>query len=53
MKYELGKLIKTKFVGLWGKAYGYLIDDSSKNKKKGTIKCVIKKNLNKKIIKTV
>ena len=55
MKYELGKLIKTKFVGLWGKAYSYLIDDSSKNKKKtkGTIKCVIKKNLNKKIIKTV
>ena len=46
MKYELGKLIKTKFVGLGGKAYSYLIDDSSEDKKtKDTKKYVIKRKL--------
>ena len=46
MKYELGKPIKTKFVGLWRKAYSYLIDDSSEDKKtKGTKKCAIKRKL--------
>ena len=54
MKGELGEKIMTKFFGLRAKAYGYLIDDSSKDKRtKGTKKCVIKKNINLKIIKTV
>ena len=54
MKDELGEKIMTKFFGLRAKAYGYLIDDSSKDKRaKGTKKCVIKKNINLKIIKTV
>ena len=33
MKYELGGKTMTKFVGLRGKTYGYLIDDVSKDKK--------------------
>ena len=34
----------TKFVGLRGKTYSYLIDDCSKDKKsKGTKKCAIKR----------
>ena len=54
MKGELGEKIMTKFFGLRAKAYGYLIDDSSKDKRaKGTKKCVIKKTINLKIIKTV
>ena len=44
----------TKFVELRAKTYSYLIDDSSDDKKvKDTKKCVIKKKLNLKIIKTV
>ena len=44
MKDELGGKIMKKFVAL--KAYSYLIDDGSKNKKtKGTKKCVIKRKL--------
>ena len=54
MKDELGARIMTKFVGLRAKTYSYLADDSSEDKKaKGTKKCVIKKNLHLKIIKTV
>ena len=46
MKDELG--------GKRSKIYIYLIDDSSEDKKaKGTKKCVIKKNLNLKIINTL
>ena len=33
MQDELGGKIMTKFVGLKGKTYSYLIDDSSKDKK--------------------
>ena len=44
----------TKLVELRAKTYSYLIDDSSEDKKvKDTKKCVVKKNLNLKIIKTV
>ena len=44
MKDELDEKITTKFVGLRGKTYIYLIDDSNEDKKaKGTRKCVIKK----------
>ena len=44
MKDELGGKIMKKFVAL--KAYSYLIDDSSVNKKtKGTKRCVIKRKL--------
>ena len=36
----------TKFVGLRGKTYSYLIDDCSEDKKaKGTKKCVTKRKL--------
>ena len=43
---ELRRKIMTKFVGLRAKAYSYLIDDGSENKKaKGTKKCVIKRKL--------
>ena len=44
-----------KFVGLRAKTYYYLIEDGSENKKKtkDTKTCVIKTNLNLKIIKTV
>ena len=46
MKQELGGKIVTKFVGLRAKAYSYLIDDDSKDKKaKGTKKRVIKRKL--------
>ena len=46
MKDELvGKFMK-KFVRLRAKAYSYLIDDGSEDKKaKGTKRCVIKKKL--------
>ena len=38
----------TKFVGLWAKAYSYLLDGGSEDKKtKGTKKCVIKRKLKK------
>ena len=54
MKNELGRKVMTKFVGLRVKAYSYLIDDGSEDKiAKGTKRCVIKKTLNFKIIKTV
>ena len=54
MKDKLGRKTMTKFVGLRAKTYSYFINDSSEDKKaKGTKKCVIKENLNLKIIKTV
>ena len=46
MKDELGGQIMRKFVELKAKAYSYLIDDGSEDKKaKGTKKCVIKRKL--------
>ena len=47
MKDELGGKIMPNFVGLRAKTCSYLIDDSSKDKKKtkGTKKCVIKRKL--------
>ena len=36
MKVELSRKIMTKFVGLRAKTYGYLIDDSSEDKKRET-----------------
>ena len=54
MRDELGGRIMAKFVGLRVKTYSYLIDDGSEDKKgKTTKKCIIKKNLNLKIIKAV
>ena len=54
MKDDAGGKMMTKFFGLRAKTYSYLIDDDSKDKKaKGTKICVIKRNLNVKIIKTV
>ena len=53
MKDELGRKNMTKFVGLRARAYSYLIDEGSEDKKpKSTEKCVIKRKLNLKIIKT-
>ena len=47
MKYELGRKIMTKFVGLRTKTYNYLIDDGNEDKKaNSTKKCVIKRKLN-------
>ena len=44
MKDELGGKIMTKFVGIRGKTFSYLIDDGSEDKKaKDTKNCVIKK----------
>ena len=54
IKDKLGRKIMTQFVGLRAKAYSYLIDDGSEDKKaKGTKKCVIKRKLKFEIIKTV
>ena len=54
MKDEIGRKIMTKFVGLGAKTYSYLVDDGSENEKaKGAKKCLIKKKLNLKNIKTV
>ena len=53
MKDELGGQIIIEYVGLRAKSYSYLIYDGSEEKEsKVTKKCVIKKNLNLKIIKT-
>ena len=53
MKYEFGRNL-TKIVGVRAKTYSYLINDGSENKKANdTKRCVIKKNLSLKIIKTV
>ena len=53
MKDELGGKNMTKFVGLRARTYSYLIDEGSEDKKpKSTEKCVIKRKLNLKIIKT-
>ena len=42
------------FVGLRAKTYRYLMDEGSEDKiAKNTKKCVIKKTLNSKVIKTV
>ena len=54
MNDKLGGKVMTKFVGLRAKSCSYLIDDGSEDKKaKDTKKCVIKRKLNFKIIKTV
>ena len=54
IKDEFGEIIMKKFVGLREKTYSYLIDDGSEFEKvRGTKRCVIKKTLNLKIIKTV
>ena len=54
MKDELGRKFMTKFVVLRAKSCSYLIDDGSEDKKaKDTKKCVIKRKLKFKIIKTV
>ena len=43
MNDELGGKIMKNFVGLRAKAYSYIIDDRSENKKaKGTKTCVVK-----------
>ena len=50
-----GKIMKV-FVYLRAKTYSYLMDDGKENKKKkakDTERCVIKRNLSLKIIKTV
>ena len=47
MKNELGWNVRTKFFGLRGKTYSYLINDGSEDKKaKDTKKCIIKRKLN-------
>ena len=47
MKDELGRKIKTKFVGLRAKTYSYFLNEVSEDKKaKWAIKCVIKRKPN-------
>ena len=54
MNDKLGKKIVKKFVGIRDKTYSPLIDDGREDKKaKSTKMCVIKENLNLKIITTV
>ena len=53
MKDELSGQIMNKFVELRVKTYSCFIDNDEDKKAKGTKKCVTKKNLNFKIIKTV
>ena len=54
MKDELGGKMMIKFVGLRAKTYSCLIDDGSEDKKAKRIKkCIIKINLNLKVIKIV
>ena len=54
IKDELGGKIMEKRFGLKAKLFSYLIDDSSEDKEaKDTKKCVIKKNWNLKIMKTI
>ena len=45
MKDELGRKIKTKFVGLRAKIYSYLIDDGSEDKNAKGFKNFVIKNL--------
>ena len=54
MKNKSGGKIMTKYVALSAKTYSYLIDGNSEDERvKGIKKCVIKKNLYLKVIKTV
>ena len=54
MKDESGGQVMKEFVGLWPKTYRYFKDNNDEDEKeKGTKKCVIKKDFNLKIIKTV
>ena len=54
MKDELVGKVTVKLVGLRAKTYSYLIGDGSEDKKaKSTKKCIVKRNLNLKIVKTV
>ena len=54
MKDEIGGKILKEYVRLRAKAYSYLIDDGSKDKKaKGEASVLLKEKLNLKIIKTV
>ena len=45
MKDELGRKIKTKFVGLRAKTYSYLIDDGSEDKNAKVFKNFVIKKL--------
>ena len=52
MKYEVRGQIMKEFVGFRAKTNSYLTDSNDECKKaKGTKKCVVKQNLNLKIIK--
>ena len=54
MKVELGGKIMKDFVGLRAKTYSYLKKNNGEDKKvEGTKMCIIKRNLNLKIIKIV
>ena len=54
MKDEIGRQIVKELVGFRAKTYSHLKENNDEDKKtKGTEKCVIKENLNFKILKTV